>query len=188
MMRQFVFHFRLTAFISAGLMIGLALMLRGEFILRSFRPEAWNWIVLLTGIGSGALTATLGIVGWRNIGWVRRLLPAEIMELVRAMPSATWWAAAICGAVAEEILFRGGLQYYLGILATNLLFGFMHYFAQRQLVGYGLAAFFMGIMLSLSFLWTGSLLMVIGFHLTHNLVVSLWIRRTSADPLLDHRA
>ncbi len=188
MTRQFVGQFRLTAFISAGLMIGLALMLRGEFMLQSFGPGAWNWLDLLMGIGSGALTATLSIVGWRHIGWFRRLLPAEIMELVRAMPSATWWTAAICGAVAEEILFRGGLQYYLGIIATNLLFGFMHYFAQRRLAGYGLAAFFMGIMLSLSFMWTGSLLMVIGFHLTHNLVLSFWIRRTAVEPLVDHRA
>lgn len=55
-------------------------------------------------------------------------IPLKVDELVRSM-NLTFWDAlflSICAGIGEELLFRGGFQFYLGPVITSILFVAMH--------------------------------------------------------------
>jgi membrane protease YdiL (CAAX protease family) len=163
--------------VSVTLMVALAWILRGNALWKDLAGFP-GWFNLLAGPALGTCTALSSAILYARIPRLRRVMPAEILAMVRRMPTGVWLFAAVSGSVAEEIFFRGALQPLVGIVITNLLFGFFHYWAQRRLVGYGAAAFLMGLLLSTVYVWTGSLLTVSLMHVTHNLVVSAWIIRS----------
>jgi len=162
------------AVVSTLLMVGLAWLIRGDLLWQDLLRDP-GWSGWLAGPLLGVCTALLGALLYEKIPSLRRCMPAEILALVRRMPPGLWLAVALSGSAAEEILFRGALQPVIGILLTNLLFGFFHFWAQRRLLAYGVGAFAMGVLLSVVYLWSRSLLTVILMHITHNLAVSVWI-------------
>ncbi|MBN2432846.1 MAG: CPBP family intramembrane metalloprotease [Acidobacteria bacterium] len=173
-MQEFLLH---GTFVSVIGMVGLAWVIRGDFLWRDlFHYPGWfGW---LAGPVLGMCTAVGGALLYEKIPRLRRFMPAEVLAMMRRMPVGLWLVVAVSGSAAEEILFRGALQPIFGMVITNLLFGFFHFWAQRRLLAYGIGAFLMGMLLSVVFSWTHSLLTVILMHTTHNLVVSAWIMKS----------
>ena len=75
---------------------------------------------------------------------------------------------SIASSIGEELLFRGALLQLLGIHASSLLFGFLHYGGKRPFLLWGVMGWVMGYLLGGLFLATGSLLSPILAHFTIN--------------------
>lgn len=84
---------------------------------------------------------------------------------------------AIIG-ISEEILFRGVLQEHFGIVIASILFAAVHmrYWHNRFLFGFMIILSFS---FGLVYLWTGNLLTVIIAHVLIDLLLGLFIRKTS---------
>lgn len=93
------------------------------------------------------------------------------------------WREMVAGgvlAVAEEGVFRGVVLVFLldglgwsipaGVILTSLLFGLTHLIPQRNLAVFALWSIWESLLLSLLFLWTDSLLIVMVVHGLHDLV------------------
>ncbi|MCB9170828.1 MAG: CPBP family intramembrane metalloprotease [Flavobacteriales bacterium] len=112
---------------------------------RQFLPMVLGdrpWVALLVcGPVLGSLTAWCA---WRIIAWPR----SEPMRHYYADLIGPWmrhgvdrWAVSICAGIGEELLFRGALQFWLGIPITAVLFVAVHgYLDPRKppLLAYGL--------------------------------------------------
>lgn len=94
--------------------------------------------------------------------------------LLGVFGSAGFWPLALVSlmaAFAEELLFRGVLQAWLGLLPSALLFGLAHWGGRRELTVYGLVALALGLAFGWSYHVTGHLLVVMAAHASYNLVV-----------------
>lgn len=78
-------------------------------------------------------------------------------------------------AVAEELLFRGAIQHWFGVIGTSLLFTLIHF---RYLKKWILVTMLFGVGCLFGGLteWTGSLIPAVVAHFTVDLVLGLWIR------------
>ncbi len=77
--------------------------------------------------------------------------------------------AALCSAVAEELLFRGFLLPWIGWLASSLIFGALHWAGWKDRMWiWTVMATIMGFAFAAITLWTGSILAAIVAHFTIN--------------------
>ena len=87
----------------------------------------WQWgLQAVVGIGAGLIIAWIGWwiiarpdmieVRIRYAGLVRELMPDRSLQL----------AVSLCAGIGEELLFRGAVQYWLGIPLTAVLFVALH--------------------------------------------------------------
>ncbi len=85
------------------------------------------WRDLLLGAGAGMIFALLARIAFGRIPSLRRdlrtLQSALAFEHLSPLRKGV---IALSAGVGEEILFRGALQYHLGLGLTSLLFGCMH--------------------------------------------------------------
>jgi membrane protease YdiL (CAAX protease family) len=112
----------------------LAVILAGCGLIALHRgAEAIPALVLGPGAGWSALAGTLVAAGalltthagFHRVHWMRRL--ARVVRRFFGPLSAGQAAGlGLLTGVAEEVLFRGGLQPLLGLTVTSLLFGFLH--------------------------------------------------------------
>jgi len=171
----------IIALVTSMMMVGLALVIRGQMLLKEITDFPGGWKIFLSCILLGFMTALISAFAYDVSEWIRKIMPVDVLLVVRELPVFLWIFIAVMGSCAEEIFFRGALQSLVGIIPTNVIFGFMHFMAQKRLLGYGISAFIIGLLLSLVYEWTGSLTGVMALHTTHNLVVSIWIRKRWAD-------
>lgn len=83
-------------------------------------------------------------------------LPLRIDKLVNDLNINVWDGIflSLCAGIGEELLFRSGVQYYLGILATSILFVAIHgYFSIKNIKMslYGIVVFPFILLISLGF-------------------------------------
>lgn len=74
---------------------------------------------------------------------------------------------AIMSGIGEEILFRGWIQYELGIVVASILFGLIHIWGKEG-IGYGLYAIGMGFVLGYLYNYTGNLWAPVLAHTVNN--------------------
>ena len=89
------------------------------------------------------------------------------------------WSILITGAVAgigEEWLFRGVLQPLVGMVAASALFGVAHV-GNRAMLGFGVWAMGMGLLLGLMAHATGGLIAPIVAHGVYDMLALAFIRR-----------
>lgn len=117
-----------------------------------------------------------------------RLLPG-MTELVdwfgEVLGSVSWWEAfclAALSSVGEELLFRGAMQPTLGLLATSVLFGLVHWPWKQRLLVWPIFALIMGVVLGLLFEQTGNLLAPIAAHFLINFLNLGWIGEEQGSP------
>jgi len=81
---------------------------------------------LTLGIGFGILYALLAL-GFMQSS-VFQELPTRIETIVKNMNLSIWDCLflSICAGVGEELLFRSGVQYYLGPIITSIIFVAIH--------------------------------------------------------------
>lgn len=116
------------------------------------------------GLVAGALTLLLTRSLVSSVSWARSL-HADLRFVVHRQPTSILLLASVQSAIAEELFFRGVLLSLLGriaglplsVLATSLLFGFMHQIRGRGRWGWMIWATAMGFVFALLAATTGSL-------------------------------
>jgi uncharacterized protein len=154
--------------------VALALLqLQGRLTAGLWIPAGWK--IWGAGVASGLAVVAFDRILQRLVsekrlddGGFNRLLFQNLSYVEIA--GITAWVA-----LGEEMLFRGALQHWLGIIGTSLLFTLLHfrYLKQWILVGavFGISCLFGGLTE-----WTGSLIPAVVAHFTVDFILGLSIR------------
>ncbi len=126
------------------------------------------------GLGAGVLLASHFLDRFPMFS----RLNATIARSLPAFDFGDVLILSVASAIGEELLFRGALLPLIGIHASSLLFGFLHYGGKRPFLLWGIMGWIMGYLLSGLFLLTGSLLSPVLAHFTINYFNLLHLIRT----------
>ena len=157
--------------------VRLALVFYTPMILSGFFSKPASLLLMerpatvLTGL---ALALGLGLVVVLASRWVSRQtrwgksLRDEIRAMLGALSSREILLLALFSAFGEEILFRGVIQPWLGLWATSLLFGLLHFPYRRSLIPWSFFALVLGVVLGWMTLYYESLWPAITLHFLIN--------------------
>jgi membrane protease YdiL (CAAX protease family) len=133
-------------------------------------PEPW---LSLPPAGAHAYSVALGAaIGglvvmltrlFARFAWARRL-HRELRPFARAISNPGIVIIALLSAIGEELLFRGLLEPWLGLVPQALLFGVLHYLPGSSRWVWMVWATAMGLVLGVVFHLTGSLTGAIAAH------------------------
>jgi uncharacterized protein len=129
---------------------------------------------------SGAIVFSTRVLVTRAI-WARKL-HTELRPFARAMSGGGILVLAVLSSIGEELLFRGLLQPWLGLLPQALLFGIVHQLpgASRWVwVGWATAV---GVALGAMFQLTGSLAGPLVAHAVINGLNLLFLKSHDPEP------
>ncbi len=170
---------------------GLALAAVGVGRLLEINPfenVLWSWQAVGWGLLGAVPTFLVFYLTYRfPIGELRKIRDFLSQELAPSLSILRWYdliLMSLLAGVAEELLFRGVLQPWIGELWCNVLFGVVHWITPL----YALLAFVIGSYLSWTMTVTEpqNLLTPIVIHAVHDYLAFLMIvamhRRTNAVP------
>lgn len=158
----------------------LIAFLRGSLQLPVLNSAAG--ISLGLGLGFAAIVCASTELLLRKTAWARRMR-VEFRSFVGGATSRDIVLLALASSVAEESLFRGALQPWLGLWLTSLLFAAVHLVPTRALILWSVWAGLVGLVLGLIAERTGSLL---GPLVAHGLINAINLRRiANFDAALD---
>lgn len=112
---------------------------------------------------------------------VFKTVPLRVDELVRSMNLSFTDALflSLCAGIGEELLFRAGIQFYLGPVITSILFvamhGYLNPLSWRQSL-YGIVVLPLSFILGYGYEWYG-LWFAIAVHSTYDFVLFLSMKR-----------
>jgi membrane protease YdiL (CAAX protease family) len=136
---------------------------------------AWAPVVAVLSLGATALAARL----WPAFG--RRLKQsgtAASMEALQQVGYPVMLAVVAGAALGEELLFRGGVQPWLGVVGAALLFGLSHGgWRPREMWAYVVAAALSGLLFGWFYGWAGTIWAPVIAHLCHNVTAVLFLGR-----------
>jgi hypothetical protein len=140
-------------------------------------------VTMSLGLGAMLAAATLFAtrIVVRRFSW-GRALHAELRPVVRDADDRTIAMLAIASGIAEELLFRGLLLQFVGVVASAAIFGVLHQAKGRGRVAWIAWAFVMGLLLGAIFRATGSLAGAILAHVAVNAANLRLLRDTDPDP------
>jgi membrane protease YdiL (CAAX protease family) len=127
------------------------------------------------GLQLGAYYAIIALIAMR--AKVFKSLPVRVESMVRDMKLTFWDCVflSICAGVGEELLFRSGVQFYLGPIITSVVFvaihGYLNPFNWRMSL-YGLIVLPFIFLISYGFMEFG-LWFAIAAHFSYDLVLFL---------------
>ncbi|HLO02691.1 MAG TPA: type II CAAX endopeptidase family protein [Symbiobacteriaceae bacterium] len=131
----------------------------------------WAPVVAGASLGGTSLLAKL----WPAFG--RRLKQSGTSVSSEALAQVGYpvMLVVVAGAaLGEEILFRGGVQPWLGPVVAALLFGLSHGgWRPREMWAYVLAATFSGLLFGWFMIWAGTVWAPVFAHLFHNMAAVL---------------
>lgn len=110
----------------------------------------------LLGLSFGSLLAVSTRVMVPRYRWARRL-HGELRPLARSISTPGILMLAVFSSCGEELLFRGLLQPWLGLVAQGLLFGFLHQIGGPSRWVWVAWATVVGLLLGVVYQLTGSL-------------------------------
>lgn len=127
------------------------------------------WVSLVGGglLAASTVAVTRFLVDRTKWG---RTLRAEFRSMLRGARTIDLVLLGSAAGIAEELLFRGALQPLLGLVATSLIFGAVHFVPRRSLVSWSVWAALMGLLLGGLYEVTGSLVGCIVAHVLINVV------------------
>jgi hypothetical protein len=138
-------------------------------------------IGLLLGSVAALLSQILPLV-WRDA----RQLESRLAEIFEGSTPIEVLVLALISSVAEELLFRGLLQPFLGIFIASALFGLAHWTGDRRLGAWPLIAMLAGLALGKLAQWpTAGLPGAIGAHLAVNWIGLNRLSRPLSPPASD---
>ena len=127
---------------------------------------------VLMSVGLGLWLAVMTITVSRNLvhrtKWAKALCVA-LQPPLSGIGGSTLVAAAVGGALGEELLFRGLLVPVLGILGSSILFGAVHRICGEGRWGWMAWATIMGLLFGSIFEATGSIAGAVVAHAAVNL-------------------
>lgn len=171
-------------------LLALAFAVEGFLALAALAWAYWRGIplwshMLLDGRAALWIAVTTAAMGVVNIAGYNLLLARGVRAAERLDELITPVFArsgvfdllliALMAGIGEELLFRGVIMPELGIAASGILFGLMH-FAGRDLWFYTVWAVVIGIFFGNLYQWTGNLLVPIAVHAAYDFVALLYIR------------
>lgn len=140
--------------------------------------ELWvpaGWSMWGLGIAAGLAVVGLDRFLYRRVSKDRLDDGGLNRRLFQNLSFAEIAGIAAGVAVAEELLFRGAIQHWLGVIGTSLLFTLIHFRYLKQwilvTVLFGVGSLLGGLTES-----TGSLVPAVVAHFTVDFVLGLWIR------------
>lgn len=125
-------------------------------------PARHTYSVMM-GLTVGALIVLSTRVTVARFEWARRL-HSELRPIARVMTTQGIVVLALLSALGEELLFRGLLQPWVGIILQALAFGFLHQVRGPSRYVWMTWATAVGLVLGAIFQVTGSLLGPIAAH------------------------
>ena len=104
----------------------------GLYFLEGTKPleilefENFQWYPIALGLGFGVLYAIFALFVMQ--AKVFKEMPTRVEKLVQSMNLTTLDCLflSLCAGVGEELLFRSGVQFYLGPIITTILFVAIH--------------------------------------------------------------
>ncbi len=166
----------ISGILSSLLFFAISAAIGGRKLIKEVFILPQNEKLILFSFFLGFLTAYSLFLMYETKGKLKKLFPEEIIQIVRESNLTTWLFVMTIASLSEEILFRGALQPVIGIIFTNLIFGFLHYLAEKRFIFMGVVAFIFGIINSLIYKWTNVLAYPIIVHLSHNLFSTIFMR------------
>lgn len=132
------------------------------------------------GLGLAVIAATRVLV--RTQGWAAAL-HADLAPVARALGPGAVVPVALASSFGEEMLFRGALVPWLGVVASSLLFGALHQVRGRSRLSWVVFAAVVGLLFGGLFRVTGSLLGPIVAHaLINGVNLRFLMTHDPADP------
>jgi len=130
------------------------------------RPHAPE-LDIAAGTALGLATVLASRYSSGVFAWARTI-DAEFREVLSPIAARHVLAIAAFSSFAEELLFRGFLQAYLGLAITSVLFGLVHLPHRREMVPWTLAAVVMGFAFGWLQEWRGSIVAPVIAHFSIN--------------------
>lgn len=134
---------------------------------------------------AGLLMATVWLLTRLDLAFMQRILDKlrRFKPLLIELNQAERLYISILAGFAEELLFRGFLQPWWGIVAASIVFGALH----AATFGYFLLAACMGFFLGGLFQYTGNLLVPMAVHALYdffalNLLARIYLREGERPP------
>lgn len=117
---------------------------------------------------AGGLALALAVIAAtrflvRTQSWAAAL-HADLRPVARALGPSAILPVALASSVGEEMLFRGALVPWIGVVASSLLFGALHQLRGRSRLSWAGFAMVVGLLFGALFRATGSLLGPIVAH------------------------
>lgn len=147
-------------------------------------PARHTYSVMM-GLTVGALIVMSTRLSVARFEWARRL-HRELRPVARVMSTSGIVVLALMSALGEELLFRGLLQPWIGLVLQALVFGFLHQVRGPSRWVWMAWATAVGLVLGLMFQITGSLLGPIAAHALVNGLNLAYLK--SHDPTPQRRA
>lgn len=152
-------------------------------------PEPWlelsvgagHAYSLLSGLGVGGLVVVLTRIAVPRLAPLRNL-HADLRPIAKHIPPVGIVVLAVLSSLGEEVLFRGLLQPWVGLLAQAALFGIVHFVPGRSRWVWVSWATAMGLVLGAMFQLSGSLLGPLAAHALINGVNLAYLRSHDPDP------
>jgi membrane protease YdiL (CAAX protease family) len=155
--------------IVAAVGLGIA-ALRGEpnvFVCESYRLGGSPLSGHLTSLAGGVAIAITIIAGTRYLvrttAWASAL-HEDLRPMARALGEGAIVPIALASSVGEEVLFRGALVPWVGVIVSSILFGALHQMRGRSRLSWIAFAIVVGMLFGGLFRATGSLLGPIVAH------------------------
>ena len=128
---------------------------------------------------SGLAAGVLIISSYLFEGWFQSFLDVKRMVtgILGNTNAATAFYLALLSSVGEELLFRGAIQPFAGLLITSILFGLLHMGPDGRLSSWSLWAFLAGLLLGWIYEATGSLWPPVAVHFCMNFFSMLRLQR-----------
>lgn len=177
-----------------GLAVGIAWLREDSLLVRPVEPPTWMpaaivetgaaHVLFSSGLGLVIAITTIGSTELllRRAAWARALR-SEFRAALEGASSGDLVLLALASGCAEELLFRGALQPWLGLWITSLLFGAVHFVPNKSLLPWTIWAGVMGVLLGLVHEHTGS---IAGPVIAHVLINAVNLHRVARfDPTLD---
>ncbi len=163
--------------------VGLSVMLWGHKSLTSSFSLPSETIEVLRVLSVSILCAAI-LLGLSYLfeDWFKsyRTLKAIITKILGpiSIPMALYLAAL--SSISEEILFRGAIQPFAGLVLTSVLFGLLHLSHDGKITSWSLWAFVAGLLMGWVYEDTGCLILPIITHFLVNTISIFSIRRDYA--------
>ena len=152
--------------------------LQGEStLIKAFQVSANPFLIIALGVISGLIVILISIISTRLFRVIREL-ENEFRIILGRLSIFDIVVIAMISSIAEETLFRGLLQPFLGLTITSLIFGLLHFPIKQTLLPWTIFAIGMGFLLGGLYLYTESLITPIIAHCLVNLV-NIWRIETS---------
>ncbi len=147
-------------------------------------PEPWLVLDPLTshtysaliGLAFGGLLVVLTPTMVNHLPWAKKL-HGDLRPIANAMSPVAIAVIGPTSAVVEELLFRGLLQLWVGLLPQAVIFGILHYIPGRSRWVWAVWAALVGLLFGAIFKLTGSLAGPILAHALINWLNLRYLRR-----------